>query len=339
MTQRQRIARAAMSLGGLIALVMVIGSPLDDRRRRRHARAVPDELDRVGREGRAASLADRAGAVGATARGCWWPTRRPDSVSLVDTQVGQGAPRAQDRREARRGGDFARRPARGGHALVRLRSGDARARARPDRRSPAASRSVPSRGASCMTADGKTAFVAVGVSNEVVRVDLDDRKVTGRLAVGREPRGIALSPDGSRLLGRQRALAERLDHRPRSAGASSRTIPIDGDNLRQVADQRRRQDGLHRQHAQSRVRHDQEQHRPGLGARPAADPRCARRLGARTPRFRSTRRARPPADAHGVAVSRDSKFVAVSCGGTHEVMIFRTDLQAVALAARTARAT
>ncbi len=31
------------------------------------------------------------------------------------------------------------------------------------------------------------------------------------------------------------------------------------------------------------------------------------------------------ADAHGVAVSRDGKYVAVSCGGTHEVMIFRTD--------------
>jgi YVTN family beta-propeller protein len=32
-------------------------------------------------------------------------------------------------------------------------------------------------------------------------------------------------------------------------------------------------------------------------------------------------------DAHGVAVSRDHKFVAVSCGGTHEVMIFQTDLK------------
>ena len=51
-----------------------------------------------------------------------------------------------------------------------------------------------------MTADGATAFVAVGVSNEVVRVDLNGRKITGRLTVGREPRGIALSPDGSRLL-------------------------------------------------------------------------------------------------------------------------------------------
>src|SRR5262245_26580765 len=48
--------------------------------------------------------------------------------------------------------------------------------------------------------DGRTAFVAVGVSNEVVRVDLESRQITGRLMVGREPRGIAITPDGTRLL-------------------------------------------------------------------------------------------------------------------------------------------
>ena len=37
---------------------------------------------------------------------------------------------------------------------------------------------------------------AVGVADEVARVDLDSLKVTGRLSVGREPRGLALSPDG-----------------------------------------------------------------------------------------------------------------------------------------------
>src|SRR5205085_8482149 len=29
-------------------------------------------------------------------------------------------------------------------------------------------------------------------------------------------------------------------------------------------------------------------------------------------------------DAHGVAVSRDGQYLAVSCGGSHEVMLFRT---------------
>ncbi|MEJ7637548.1 MAG: beta-propeller fold lactonase family protein [Singulisphaera sp.] len=42
--------------------------------------------------------------------------------------------------------------------------------------------------------DGRTAYAALGVSNEVVRVDLDARRVTGRLAVGREPRGLAARP-------------------------------------------------------------------------------------------------------------------------------------------------
>ena len=38
-------------------------------------------------------------------------------------------------------------------------------------------------------------------------------------------------------------------------------------------------------------------------------------------------RGKAAADAHGVAVSSDGKFLAVSLGGTHEVMIFRTDLK------------
>jgi len=36
-------------------------------------------------------------------------------------------------------------------------------------------------------------------------------------------------------------------------------------------------------------------------------------------------RGKAAADAHGVAVSRNNKFLAVSLGGTHEVMIFRTN--------------
>ncbi len=85
-----------------------------------------------------------------------------------------------------------------------------------------------------VSADGTTAFVAVGVSNEVVRVDLNARKVTGRLAVGREPRGVALSSDGSRLVvGNARSGdVSVIDTKKWSI---ERTVPIDGDNLRQVA--------------------------------------------------------------------------------------------------------
>ena len=50
-------------------------------------------------------------------------------------------------------------------------------------------------------------------------------------------------------------------------------------------------------------------------------------------------RGKAAADAHGVAVSRDGRYLAVSCGGTHEVLIFRTDLTPAPLALRAARAT
>ena len=144
---------------------------------------------------------------------------------------------------------------------------------------PAASRSAPSRGASRLTADGSTAYVAVGVSNEVVRVDLNGRQ-GHRPAAGR-PRAARDRPLARRVAapGRQRPVAGRL---ARSTRKTWTVEQHDSDRRRQPPagrHQRRRQDGLHRQHAQSPVPHDPEQHRPGLGPRPAADPRPARRLG------------------------------------------------------------
>ena len=123
-----------------------------------------------------------------------------------------------------------------------------------------------------LSPDGKTAYVAVGVANEVAKVDLDSREVTARVSVGREPRGIAISPDGSLLLvGNARSQNVSVVS-TRSMGVF-RTIPIEGDNLRQVTISGRWQARLHRQHAQPRVRDDLEQHRPRLGAGPAADAR------------------------------------------------------------------
>ena len=84
-----------------------------------------------------------------------------------------------------------------------------------------------------IAADGSTAFVAVGVSNEVVRVDLNARKVTGRLAVGREPRGDRAFAGWVATAGEQCAFPRRLGHR-RAGWSVVTTIPIDGDNLRQV---------------------------------------------------------------------------------------------------------
>ena len=103
-----------------------------------------------------------------------------------------------------------------------------------------------------MTADGSTAFVAVGVSNEVVRVDLNAQQ-GHRPAAGR-PRAARDRPLARRVATarRQCTVAGRLAHR-REELEGLKTIPIDGDNLRQVAISAGRQDRLHRQHEKSAV--------------------------------------------------------------------------------------
>jgi YVTN family beta-propeller protein len=177
-----------------------------------------------------------------------------------------------------------------------------------------------------MTADGTTAFVAVGVSNEVVRVDLKTRKVAGRLTVGREPRGIALSPDESRLVvGNARSQSVSIiDTR---AWSVVQTVPIDGDNLRQVGISA---DGKTGYVANMRNRRFPTT-RNNIDLGWVLGQRLTRvDLQSREPSFATLTldtRGKAASDAHGVAVSPDQKLLAVSCGGTHEVMIFRTDLK------------
>jgi YVTN family beta-propeller protein len=174
-----------------------------------------------------------------------------------------------------------------------------------------------------LSADGRTAYVAVGVANEVVRVDVDSRKVTGRLAVGREPRGIALAPDGSRLLV-SNARSQNVSIVDPRAWAVLHTVPIDGDNLRQVA---MSADGKTGYVANMRNRGlPTTKNNIDLGW--VLGQRLTRVDLAGEPSYSTLTldvRGKAAADAHGVAVSTDGKFVAVSCGGTHEIMIFRTD--------------
>ena len=173
-----------------------------------------------------------------------------------------------------------------------------------------------------LAGDGRTAYVAVGVSNEVVRVDLDSRQVTGRLTVGREPRGIALAPDGSRLLVGN-ARARSLSVIAVAGWSVERTLPIEGDNLRQVAIDPDGQRGYvanmrNRGFATTRNNIDQ-----GwvLGQR------LAQVLLDGSEEYATLSldtRGQAAGDAHGVAISRDGGCLAVSCGGTHEVMLFKT---------------
>ena len=122
------------------------------------------------------------------------------TVSLVDTEVRRGCstssrPVTSLRAWPSRKTAVAAWSPTGTATTWRARDQGRQARARP-----AASRSDLNPAAWRISADGSTAYVAIGVTNEVARVDLNARKVTGRLPVGREPRGIALTPDGSRLL-------------------------------------------------------------------------------------------------------------------------------------------
>ena len=168
--------------------------------------------------------------------------------------------------------------------------------------------------------DGRLAFVAVGASNEVVRVDLADRKVTGRLAVGREPRGLAFTPDGSRLVvGNARGKSVSVVDLARFA--VERTLPVEADNLRQIAVS---PDGRYAYVAAMNNR--------GFATTlPNIDKGWV--LGQRVVRIPldgsgpSESVSLDPlgdaaGDAHGFALADGGKLLAVACGGTHEVMLF-----------------
>jgi YVTN family beta-propeller protein len=176
-----------------------------------------------------------------------------------------------------------------------------------------------------LSPDGKIAYVAVGVANELVRIDVDERKVTGHLAVGREPRGIALSPDGSRLLVSNARSQDVSIVDPR-AWKIVHNLAIDGDNLRQVTISA---DGKSAYVANMRNRgFPTTKNNIDLGW--VLGQRLTRIDLAGPPSYSTLSldvRGEAAADAFGAAVGQDGKFVAVSCSGTHEVMIFRTDLK------------
>ena len=103
----------------------------------------------------------------------------------------------------------------------------------------------------------------------------------------------------------------------------SKTIPIDGDNLRQVAISPDGKTGYIANMKNRRFPTTRNNIDLGwvLGQRLTRVPLDGSETTFATLSLDTQGKA--ASDAHGVAVSRDQKYVAVSCGGTHEVMIFR----------------
>jgi YVTN family beta-propeller protein len=169
--------------------------------------------------------------------------------------------------------------------------------------------------------DGKIAYVALAASNEVAVVDLAALEVQARIAVGRWPRYLALSPDGARL----------------AVGAS-------GDGGISVIDTRSRTrlydstfQGLNIGHVQISA-DGKYAYFPWMvyADRPitSGNIREGWVLGNRVARVRLDAPARREAlaldprgravgDPHGLALSPDEKWLAMSAPGTHELVVFR----------------
>ena len=161
-----------------------------------------------------------------------------------------------------------------------------------------------------------------------MRIDTQAKTISGRLQVGREPRGLALSPDESRLLasnGRSRDVSI-IDLK---SWKLTTNFPVQGDNLRQI---NFASDGKTAYLANMRNRgFPTTKNNIDLGW--VLGQRLTRiELSGSEPEFSTLSldpQGKAASDAHGAAVSHDQNLLAVSLGGTHEVMIFRTDKKAL----------
>jgi YVTN family beta-propeller protein len=173
--------------------------------------------------------------------------------------------------------------------------------------------------------DGTHAYVAVGAANQVVKVTLGSERmeVVGRLTVGREPRSLAITPDGrTMLVGNARS--ESVHVLDLTTWSVARELYTQAVNTRQVTISADGKTGYlvnmkNRGFATTRNNIDL-----GwvLGQRVTRVP-----LDGSEPFQTLTLdpRGKAASDVHGVALSPDGAILAVSCGGTHEVMLFRTD--------------
>lgn len=171
-------------------------------------------------------------------------------------------------------------------------------------------------------ASGKTAFVAVGVANEVVKIDLAGKTISGRVSVGREPRSVAISPDGAALVVGD-ARSQELSFVDLKTFTVKRNAFIDGDNLRRTAfspdgkyayvvNMKNRRFATNKNHIDLGWVLGQRLTRVALGEEGfetlSLDPQ-----------------GKAVGDVCGLAISGDGKLIAIAAGGTHEVLLIALD--------------
>lgn len=180
-----------------------------------------------------------------------------------------------------------------------------------------------------IAADGNLAYVAAGIENEVVRLDLRTKKVTGRVKTGREPRNLAITPDGTTLVA-SNARSQNFSVIDLAKFEKIRDLDIAGDNLRQVAIS---PDGRYAYTVNMKNR--------GFAATKnnidigwVVGQRVTRSLiSAEDEGSYETISLDPQGDAaadvYGISLSRDGKYVGVSASGTHEIFLIRQDLESL----------
>jgi DNA-binding beta-propeller fold protein YncE len=179
-----------------------------------------------------------------------------------------------------------------------------------------------------LAANGTRAYVAVSLEDAVAVVDLKKGQVVGNIAVGDEPWHLALSPDDRWLVvGNSRSQDISLIDLPQQKVA--RTVRLAGDNLRHVA--------ISSDGQWAYLTHIIERGFPTTRADIERGWVLASRIS-RVPLVEDgpreaialDTRGKAVGDPHGIAVSPDLQWLAVSASGTHELLLFKLPLPFVA---------
>lgn len=179
-----------------------------------------------------------------------------------------------------------------------------------------------------LSRDGATAYVALSGENAVVLVDLAAGKVIDRIPVGIEPWHLALTPDGTHLaVGNARSMdVSVIEVRTRKIAY---TVRLRGRNVRHLAVS---PDG-----AWAYVPHISERGRPAtkenidrgwiVGNRLS---RCPLKEEGPREALALDTEGEAVGDVDGVAVSPNGRLIALTAGGTHELLLFQLPLPFVA---------